>query len=97
MSEKTAIFYFSCITYDFLYQRPQQLLREWRANFADSFESYFVEYPEIKHYVEQHLHDFKHRAGALLLKKYNNAGDPFVLTWLYFPYALLGRALPQLI
>lgn len=94
MSERTAVFYFSCITYDSLYQRPQQLLREWRANFADSYEFYYVEYPAVKHFVVQRLRHFKHSIEALL-KKHNNKGDPFVLTWLCVPRSLWGTALPE--
>jgi hypothetical protein len=83
MSEKTTVFYFTSIAYNFLDQRPQQLFREWRANFADSYEFYYVEYPAVRRFVARRFHHLKQFLETLLLKKHNdNAEDAFVLTWL---------------
>jgi len=94
MSEKTAVFYFSCIPYDFLYQRPQHLLREWRANFADSFVFYYVEYPAVRRFLARRSQHIKQSLETLLLKKHSeNADDTFVLTWLGIPRFFRGSAL----
>ena len=86
MSEKTAVFYFSSIAYNFLYQRPQQLFKEWRANFSDLYEFYYVDYPGFKRFVARRSHHLKQSLETLLLKKHNhNADDAFVLTWLGVP------------
>ena len=95
MSEKTAVFYFSCIYYDFLYQRPQQLLREWRADFADSYEFYYVEDPAVMRFVAGSFHHFKRSLAILLLRKRNNREDPFVMTWLCAPRSFHGHVLPK--
>ena len=94
MSEKTAVFYFSCIPYDFLYQRPQQLLREWRANFADPYAFYYVEFPAVRRFVARRSQHLKQSLETLLLKKHNkNADDTFVLTWFGVPRFFRGSAL----
>jgi glycosyltransferase involved in cell wall biosynthesis len=94
MSEKTTVFYFSCIPYDFLYQRPQQLLREWRANFADSYAFYYVEYPAVRRFMARRFHHLKQSLETLLLKKHNkNAEDAFILTWLGVPRFFRGSAI----
>jgi hypothetical protein len=94
MSEKTAVFYFSSIPYNFLDQRPQQLLRQWRANFADSCECYYVEYPAIRRFITRGCHHLKQTLETQLLQKHNkNADDAFVLTWLGVPRFFRGAAL----
>jgi glycosyltransferase involved in cell wall biosynthesis len=91
MSEKTAVFYFSCIPYDYLDQRPQQLFREWRANFADSYDFYYVEYPAVRRLVARRSRYLKQSLQTRLLKKHNdNAEDAFVLTWLGVPRFFRG-------
>lgn len=96
MNNKTAVFYFSCIDYDFLYQRPQQLLREWRSNFADLYDYYYVEPPRIRRFVKRRFHHFRQWLEIPLLKKQNkNEEDAFVLTWPGVPRSLGGHALPQ--
>ena len=96
MNNKTAVFYFSCIDYDFLYQRPQQLLREWRSNFADLYEFYYVDPPKVRRFVARRYHHLKQSLETLLLKKHNNNGDDaFVLTWLGVPRTFQGHTLPK--
>lgn len=93
MNDKTAVFYFSSIEYNFpLYQRPQQLVREWRSNFGDSYEFYYVELPAVVRFVARQSHHLKQSLETLLLKKRNrNAEDAFVLTWLGNPRFFGGR------
>lgn len=40
---KPSIYYFSSIKYDFLTQRPQQLVNEWRRHFGKKIDCYYVE------------------------------------------------------
>jgi glycosyltransferase involved in cell wall biosynthesis len=97
MSEKVTVLYFSSIAHGFLYQRPQQLFREWRANFTDSYEFYYVEPPlVVKRFVARRLHYFKQSLETLLLKKHNNnAEDVFVLTWPSVPIPFRGLRPPK--
>ena len=94
--KRIAVFYFSCIPYNSLYQRPQQLFREWRAHFSDLYEFYYVDYPAVMHFVARWSHHLKQSLETLLLKKHNNnAEDTFVLTWLCVPRSFRGHALPK--
>ena len=94
MSEKTAVLYFSCIPYNFLDQRPQQLLREWRANFSDSYAFYYVEYPAVARFVARRSRRLKQSLETALLNQHNqNAEDAFVLTWPGVPRFFRGSAL----
>jgi hypothetical protein len=94
MSEKTAVLYFSCIPYNFLDQRPQQLLREWRANFLDSYAFYYVEYPAVARFVARRSRRLKQSLETALLNQHNqNAEDAFVLTWPGVPRFFRGSAL----
>ncbi len=96
VSEKIAVFYFSPIYYDYLYQRPQQLFREWRADYAESYEFYYADYPAAIRIVARSLRCFKQDLSALLLRKHaHNSEDPFVLTWPCVPRSFYGHALPQ--
>ncbi|MGZ7131969.1 MAG: glycosyltransferase [Halobacteriota archaeon] len=96
MSEKSAVFYFSSIYYDFLYQRPQQLFREWREDFAGSYEFYYVEYPAVMRFVARSLRHVMRSLSALLPQKHaTNSEDPFVLTWPCAPRSFRGHMLPD--
>ena len=96
MNEKTVVFYFSVIDYDFLYQRPQQLLREWRSNFTDLYEFYYVDYPDAKRFVSRYLQHLKQRLENLLLAKQSNSeGDAFILTWPHIPRFIGRFAVPK--
>jgi teichuronic acid biosynthesis glycosyltransferase TuaH len=93
MNDKTTVFYFSPIPYDFLDQRPQQLVRAWRSNFRDSYDFYYVEYPAVRRFMVRRSRHLKQSLETLLLKKHNkNAEDAFVLTWLGVPRFFRGSA-----
>ena len=94
MNDKTAVFYFSSIEYNFpLYQRPQQLVREWRSNFRGTRMS-SITWSCLRLSVSWHaVHHLKQSLETLLLKKRNrNAEDAFVLTWLGNPRFFRGSA-----
>ena len=96
MNDKTAVFYFSCIPYDYLNQRPQQLFRAWRSSFTDLYEFYYIDDLGVRRFVTRCLHHLKQRLENLLLAKQNNSeADAFVLTCPGIPRSLGRRALPK--
>jgi len=96
MNDKTTVFYFSPIFHDFLYQRPQQLVREWRSNFRDSYEFYYVNPPEIKRFVSQRLSHSRRSLERVLLKKQDKNDEyQYVLSWFGLPRAVGAHLLPK--
>jgi glycosyltransferase involved in cell wall biosynthesis len=93
--EKIAVFYFSCIPYDGLYQRPQQLFREWRSHFDDSFDFYYVDFPQFTHAVAGVVQEV---LQSIRKKDFNEAGetDSHVIKGCpYPPRGVRGHRLPQ--
>ena len=96
VNDKTPVFYFSGINFDSLYQRPQQLFREWRSNFADMYEFYYVEYPQITRCAARYLRRLKGSLDMLLLDRQNkNEADAFVLTLPAVSRSFLGHRVPK--
>jgi glycosyltransferase involved in cell wall biosynthesis len=93
--EKIAVFYFSCIPYDSLFQRPQQLFREWRSHFEDSFDFYYFDFPIFIDTVV----DLLQPAMQSIRKKESNKGgeiDSHVIKGcLYPPRGIGAYRLPQ--
>jgi glycosyltransferase involved in cell wall biosynthesis len=93
--KKTAVFYFSCIPYDGLYQRPQQLLREWRSHFEDSFDFYYFDFPTFSDAVVDLVQTVVQFIGK---KNFNEGGktDSHVIKGCLYPPRGIGRyRLPQ--
>jgi glycosyltransferase involved in cell wall biosynthesis len=101
MCDKTAIFYFSIIPYNSLFARHQQLYGEWRSNFSEEHEFYYVNPPRrVVHFPKLLLHELEYSLKKLF-SRHTTERDAHILTaWqhsIYFPYTLpsLGLAVPR--
>lgn len=94
-NKKIVVFYFSCIPYDSLYQRPQQLFREWRSHFEDSFDFYYFDFPTFTDAVA----DLVQTVLQSIRKRDLNNGDEtdshVIKGCLYPPRGIGGHRLPQ--
>jgi hypothetical protein len=97
MANRIAVFYFSPIYYDFLYQRPQQLFREWRSQFEGLYTFYFVEPPSfITRFAARALQNAKRTLERRVLNRQEEDEDNArILTWMAFPRSLGGLRLPK--
>lgn len=98
MANRIAVLYFSPIPYDFLYQRPQQLFREWRSHFEESYTFYYVNPPEIFRFAIVTLQEGKRSLQRRIFNK-QEAGDDDarILTWnplSFLLFLLPGHRLP---
>jgi len=95
MTDKIAIFYFSPIFYDSLYQRPQQLFREWRSHFEESYTFYYVNPPEIFRFAIFTLQKGRRSLQRRIFNR-QEAGedDARILTSMPLPFTLRGHRLP---
>ena len=92
---KIAVFYFSCIPYGGLYQRPQQLLSTWRSYFEDSFDFYYFDSPKFIDTVVDVAQTVVRSIGK---KEFNERGttDSHVIKGGLYPPRGTGRyCLPQ--
>ena len=101
MCAKAAIFYFSIIPHDSLFARHQQLYREWRSNFSEKHEFYYVNPPRrIVHFPKLLLRELEHSVKKLLSRQTSERDAHILTAWLhllYFPYtvSLLSLAVPR--
>jgi glycosyltransferase involved in cell wall biosynthesis len=95
MDKSIAVFYFSCIPYNRLYQRPQQLFREWRSNFENPYEFYYVDFPTFSGFVTNAAQMLQRSMNKSL---FNDAStnDSHILSGFVYPPRGVGRyRLPQ--
>jgi glycosyltransferase involved in cell wall biosynthesis len=88
--KRIAVFYFSCIPYNSLYQRPQQLFREWRSHFEDSFDFYYFDFPKFTDTVVDLIQKV---LQPLRKKDFNEGGetDSHVIKGCLYPPRGIGR------
>jgi glycosyltransferase involved in cell wall biosynthesis len=99
VQEKSAIFYFSSIPHDFLYQRPQQLYREWRTNFSAWFDFFYVDPPHIKYFPKFLSRKLAHAVPILRLGDASQHDSHLLTAWfqfLYFPAPYYGKRVPSI-
>ncbi len=92
---RIAVFYFSCIPYDSLYQRPQHLFSMWRSHFQDSFDFYYFDFPVFADAVAALFQTVLQSIG---IKDFNEAAetDSHVIKGCLYPPRGIGRyRLPQ--
>jgi hypothetical protein len=95
MTNKIAVFYFSSIPYDFLYQRPQQLFREWRSHFEESYTFYYVNPQDLFRFAIFTLQEGKRALRRRIFNKREAVDDDArILTWIPLPFILPGHGLP---
>jgi len=95
MDKSIVIFYFSCIPYNRLYQRPQQLFHEWRSNFADSYEFYYVDFPTFSGFIANSVQMLQRSTNEKLSYE-TSTNDSHILSGFIYPPRGVGRyRLPQ--
>jgi thymidylate synthase len=92
--KKTTVFYFSCIPYDSLYQRPQQLFREWRSHFEDSFDLYYFDFPNFTDTVVDVLQTVLQSIREKELNKRGKTDSHIIKGRLYPPRGIGEHRLP---
>jgi glycosyltransferase involved in cell wall biosynthesis len=90
MAESIVVFYFSCIPYNHLYQRPQQLFREWRSNFEDSYEFYYVDFPTFSGFVMNSVQMLQRSMNKRLFNE-ASTNDSHILKGFIYPPRGIGR------
>ncbi len=94
MADKIIIFYFSPIYYDSLYQRPQQLFREWRSHFEESYTFYYVDPPDTIRFATRTLRKVKRALQRRIFNKQEASDDDArLLAWMSLPITLWGHRL----